>query len=99
MFEEYEDEDDFNLEDEIEILGEAYENAYRLITKKIDLADFLIESTTKGRVVFLPFDPEAPETIDLILDDTIAYFEENEEYEKCQELLKVKEIRNEDDTQ
>jgi len=100
MFDEFEDDElDFNLEDQIEILGEAYENAYRLITNKIDIADFLSEQTEQGKIVFLPFDPKAPETIDLILDDTIAYFEEGEEYEKCQELLKIKEIRSKDDTQ
>jgi len=32
-----------------------------------------------------------PYTIDLIIDDVIEHFEECEEYEKCAELVKLKE--------
>lgn len=98
MFEEEDFEDELDFEADLEILQEAYKNAYLIITGKIDIADFIIRQTNKNKIVFLPFDPKAPETIELIIDDIIAYFEEIEEYEKCNELLKFKE-RITDDTE
>jgi|TARA_B100000035_G_scaffold173644_1_gene148130 hypothetical protein len=87
----YEDEDDgLDLFEEIEILGEAYENAYMILTGKVHVEEFLLQETESGKVVFLPFDPKEPDTVRLIIDDVIAYFEEGEEYEKCSELLEVK---------
>ena len=44
-------------------------------------------------MIFLPFDPAAPETFKLIVDDMIKYFEDNEEYEKCAELISAKEAQ------
>ena len=41
-------------------------------------------------MIFLPFDPSAPETFVVIVDDIIKYFEDNEEYEKCAELINSK---------
>jgi hypothetical protein len=87
--EEYDD-DDVDINEEIEILGEAYENAYQILTGKVHVEEFLLQETESGRIVFLPFDPKAPETVELIIDDVIAYFEEGEEYEKCSELLVIK---------
>jgi hypothetical protein len=84
------DEEGLDLFEEIEILGEAYENAYMILTGKIQVEEFLLQETEAGKVVFLPFDPKEPDTIRLIIDDVIAYFEEGEEYEKCSELLEVK---------
>lgn len=87
----YDEEDDgLDLFEEIEILGEAYENAYQILTGKVQVEEFLLQETESGKVVFLPFDPKEPDTIRLIIDDVIAYFEEGEEYEKCSELLDVK---------
>ena len=87
----YDDDDEgLDLFEEIEILGEAYENAYMILTGKIQVEEFLLQETEAGKVVFLPFDPKEPDTIRLIIDDVIAYFEEGEEYEKCSELLEVK---------
>lgn len=97
MFELEPEDDKLNLEEEIEILAEAYENAYLIITGKLDVQELIERQTLNGGVLFIPFDPSAPETIDLIFDDLIAYFEENEEYEKCKELLDIK--NKEDDTQ
>jgi hypothetical protein len=93
--EEYDDA--MNIEEEIEILGEAYENAYKILTGKVQVEEFLLEETDSGKIVFLPFDPKEPDTIELIIDDVIAYFEEGEEYEKCSELMVIK--RKLDDTQ
>lgn len=87
----YDDEDEgLDLFEEIEILGEAYENAYQILTGKVQVEEFLLQETESGKVVFLPFDPKEPDTVRLIIDDVIAYFEESEEYEKCSELLDVK---------
>lgn len=87
----YDDEDEgLDLFEEIEILGQAYENAYKILTGKVHVEEFLLEETHSGNVVFLPFDPKEPDTVRLIIDDVIAYFEESEEYEKCSELLEVK---------
>jgi hypothetical protein len=82
--------DDMNIEEEIEILGEAYENAYKILTGKVQVEEFLLEETESGKIVFLPFDPKEPNTVGLIIDDVIAYFEEGEEYEKCSELMVIK---------
>ena len=83
-------EDNININEEIEILGEAYENAYKILTGKVLVEEFLLEETESGRIIFLPFDPKEPETARLIIDDVIEYFEEGEEYEKCSELTTVK---------
>ena len=88
MFEEEEDKYEINLEEELEILDEAYQNAYLVATKRLTVAE-LLESD--GEMVFLPFDPEAPETIMMVIDDVIDYFSKEEEYEKCVELVRVKE--------
>ena len=85
-------EDDFNdiesLEAEIEILDEAYRNAYAVATGKMSVKDLLSRSK---EMIFLPFDPGAPETFSLVVDDIIDYFESTEEYEKCSELIMIKE--------
>lgn len=85
----YDDEEDITktLEEEIEVLDEAYRNAYKIATGKMTVKE-LLESATE--MIFLPFDPSAPETFAMIIDDIIQYFSDNEEYEKCAELVKVK---------
>ena len=87
MFEEEDESYDVNLEEELEILNEAYLNAYLIVTKRITVAELL---AADGEMVFLPFDPEAPETIRMVIDDVIEFFSNEEEYEKCAELLRVK---------
>lgn len=89
-FEDDDFEDDafeYSIEEEIEILDEAYNTAYLLATKKTTITKLL----DNGSILYLPFDPDVPETLSLIMEDMINYFEDNEEYEKCAELLKVKE--------
>ena len=54
MFEEDED-FEINLE-ELEMLDEAYQNAYLVATEKITVKELLEEN---GEMVFLPFNPEA----------------------------------------
>ena len=87
MFEEEEESYSINLEEELEILNEAYHNAYLIVTKRITVAELL---KNDGEMVFLPFDPEAPETIRMVIDDVIEFFSNEEEYEKCAELLQEK---------
>jgi hypothetical protein len=87
---------ELNIEEEIEILDEAYRNAYRVATGKISVSDLLQES---DELIFLPFDPTAPETFTIIVDDIIDYFEDSEEYEKCAELVSIKNKLEKDDSE
>lgn len=90
-FDDIEDNDySSSIEEEIEILDEAYRNAYEIATGKITVRELLDKSAD---MIFLPFDPSAPETFKLIVDDVIKYFEDNEEYEKCAELISAKEAQ------
>ena len=85
-----EDEEDYakSLEEEIEVLDEAYRNAYLIAVGKMTVAQLLDKA---DEMIFLPFDPSAPETFSMIVDDIIQYFADTEEYEKCAELVKIKE--------
>jgi hypothetical protein len=88
-FDDIEDENvEASLEEEIQILDEAYRNAYKVATGKMSVQDLLDESND---MIFLPFDPVEPETFMMIVDDIIEYFENSEEYEKCAELVEIKE--------
>ena len=80
------------LED-LEMYERAMENAYNLITKRKSLDD-IYESFEKEGIIdkfYLPFDPilEDGRTADII-DVVIEYFTSTEEYEKCAELVKIK---------
>jgi hypothetical protein len=83
--------DDFTdaeaIEAEIEILDEAYRNAYAVAVGNISIKQLISNSS---EMIFLPFDPNNTETFFLIIDDIIEYFEQNQEYEKCAELITVK---------
>ncbi len=83
------DDDDFksSLEEEIEILDEAYRNAYKIATGRMTIKELLDRADD---MIFLPFDPSAPETFTMVIDDIIQYFSDTEEYEKCAELVKAK---------
>ena len=88
-FEDIEDEDyTSSIEEEIEILDEAYRNAYAVATGKLSVRELLDKSPD---MIFLPFDPSKPETFNLVVNDIIKYFEEHEEYEKCSELVRAME--------
>jgi hypothetical protein len=76
-----------SIEEEIEILDEAYRNAYLIATGQLSVKELLNKADD---MIFLPFDPSAPETFVMIIDDVIQYFSDSEEYEKCAELVKVK---------
>ena len=79
------------LED-LENYEQAMENAYDLITKRKTLDDiyYALEEDTIDSFP-LPFDPivEDGRTNDVI-DMVIEHFTSTEEYEKCAELVKIK---------
>ena len=79
------------LED-LEIYEKAMENAYSLITKKRTLDDIYNDFEKNGiHDFYLPFDPlsedgRSPDIIDMVIE----YYTNTEEYEKCAELVKIK---------
>ena len=81
------------LED-LENYHTAMENAYAFVTKKITLDDIFEraeQASTDKIEFFLPFDPiESDGRDEATLDLLINHFIEIEEYEKCQELVKIK---------
>tara|TARA_R110002020_G_scaffold42096_1_gene123643 strand:- start:234 stop:524 length:291 start_codon:yes stop_codon:yes gene_type:complete len=80
------------LED-IELYNQAMRNAYFIITKRKTLDDIYYDlEEGKIETLPLPFDPihEDGRTEDII-DIVIEYFTSTEEYEKCAELVKIKE--------
>ena len=81
-----------NYEEDLVLYGYAMENAYNIITRKRTLDDIYYE--LEAEIIDdlpLPFDPieEDGRTPDMI-DIVIEYFTETEEYEKCAELVKIK---------
>jgi len=79
------------LED-IELYNRAMENAYFIITKRKTLDDIYYE--LEEEIIDdlpLPFDPiEEDGRSEDIIDIVIEYFTGTEEYEKCAELVKIK---------
>tara|TARA_R110002167_G_scaffold34630_2_gene110672 strand:+ start:834 stop:1103 length:270 start_codon:yes stop_codon:yes gene_type:complete len=79
------------LED-IELYNSAMENAYFIITRRKTLDDIYYELEEDQIDDFpLPFDPftEDGRTSDII-DMLIEHFTSTEEYERCAELVKIK---------
>ena len=79
------------LED-LENYEQAMENAYDLITKKKTIDDiyYALDENVIDQFL-LPFDPlrEDGRSADII-DMVIEYYTSTEEYEKCAELVKIK---------
>ena len=80
------------LED-MELYEREMKNAYLIITKRKTLDDIYYE--LEEDIIDdlpLPFDPiEEDGRSDDIIDIVIEYFTSTEEYEKCAELVKIKE--------
>jgi hypothetical protein len=80
------------LED-IEDFNTAMDNAYDFITGKVTLDTLAADLSIGGVTQYvLPFNPETdtgrdPDTLDFLIE----HFEDVEEYEKCQVLLRIKE--------
>ena len=80
------------LED-LEDYNSAMDNAYNFVTKKITLDDIFEAAESEGELInfYLPFDPLDSDGRDEgTLDLLIEHFTEIEEYEKCQELVNIK---------
>ena len=79
------------LED-MELYNRAMNNAYNIITKRKTLDDIYNNLERDEIDDFpLPFDPieedgRSPDMIDIVIE----YFTSTEEYEKCAELVKIK---------
>ena len=79
------------FESDLEIFGEAMNNAYLLVTDRVSM-ETLYEALDKGvSNLALPFDPmkhdgKSNDVIDMLLE----HFTSTEEYEKCSELMKIK---------
>ena len=79
---------------DIEDYHAAMNNAYLYITKKITM-DTVYEDLETGDIekFYLPFDPVNSDGRDgATLDLLIEHFTELEEYEKCQELVRIKNL-------
>lgn len=74
------------FEDE-ELLDIAYYNTFLIATGRLTVEELI---NVKDLQVYLAYDPKAPETLKEVLDGTIKYFEDREEYEKCNELVRIK---------
>ena len=78
------------------IISESMDNAYRILTQK-DTYESL--SMRKRGRVYVPFNPTKarPEKLDELLDNMIEYYAlpDIEEYERCAELLKIKQSGDE----
>ena len=79
------------LED-LALYERAMQNAYMLITKKKTIDDFYYDLESDSIEDFpLPFDPlETDGRHTDVIDVVIEYFTSTEEYEKCAELVKIK---------
>ena len=81
------------LED-LEMYEKAMNNAYDIITKKKTVDDIYFDLEDEDyNIYYLPFDPTSEDgrTPDII-DMVIEYYTNTEEYEKCTELVKIKNI-------
>ena len=70
------------------MVEKAYENSYKMITKKTTFEELLDQKAEYGQKAILIYDP-AQGYDQLDLEDLIDYYEEYEEYEKCAELKKI----------
>jgi len=79
------------LED-LELYNQAMENAYLVITNKLDVDEILVDLNNDDLEEFsLPFNPFLHDDIsNEEIDEVIEHFTGLEEYEKCAELVKCK---------
>jgi len=66
----------------------AFENSYKVVTKKVTFKELLNVKGSFGQKAILIYNPDKGYN-QLHLEDMIDYFEEEEEYEKCSELKKI----------
>ena len=66
----------------------AFENSYKVITKKVTFEELMELKGVFGQKAVLIYDPGEGYD-DMVLEDMIDYFEDEEDYEKCAELKKI----------
>ena len=71
------------------LMEKAFENSYLILTKKETMDSLLDRKSKFGVKGMLIHDPGEEPDEDLF-DDIIDHFEYHEDYEKCAELLKLK---------
>ena len=77
------------LEYENYIVEQAFENSYQVLTNRSSFEEIMDRKTKYGVKAIMIYDPsEDPD--ENIYNDMIHYYEDLEEYERCAELLKVK---------
>tara|TARA_R110001606_G_scaffold273574_1_gene422070 strand:- start:2027 stop:2296 length:270 start_codon:yes stop_codon:yes gene_type:complete len=79
------------FENDVELFNQAMNNAYLLVTNRTSF-DNLMDALDRGvGNVALPFNPKGDDgKSDMILDMLLEHFISTEEYEKCSELMKIK---------
>ena len=88
------EENEYSMEflEDLSHYNESMANAYNLVTKRKTLDDIYLElDSGEYSKFYLPFDPSFSDGRDeATLDLLIEHFSGTEEYEKCDELLKLK---------
>ena len=69
------------------MVQKAFENSYKIITKKTTFEELMNVKSAFGQKAILIYDP-GDGWDEEVLEDLIHYFEDEEEYEKCAELKK-----------
>jgi len=85
----------FNLEnskyetDEFELVDNAMDNAYNILTGKETYESLLFEGVDR---IPLPFNPFSKINHSEVCDMLIEHYIQSEQYERCAKLVKLKEI-------
>lgn len=84
------------LEMERMIMDEAFENSYRIVTKKMTFNELMEKRNRimnpESSHTILIYDPTEEPDVE-VLEDLIWHFEDREEYEKCAELKKILDVQ------
>ena len=70
------------------MVQKAFENSYKVVTKRVTFEELMNVKTAFGQRAILIYDPSEGYDNE-VLEDMIAYFEDEEEYEKCAELKQI----------
>jgi len=83
----------FNLEnnnfetDELELVNNAMDNAYNILTGKVEYESLFFENADR---IALPFNPFSDISWDEVIDLLIEHYIEYEWYERCAKLTELK---------
>jgi hypothetical protein len=70
------------------MVQKAFENSYKVVTKKTTFEELMNVKSAFGQQAILIYDP-GDGWDEQVVEDLIHYFEDEEEYEKCAELKKI----------